>query len=109
MDSGRYPDMPDFTIQGVDAEHLVGRGDELAHLKRLAAGVSAGVGGVLLVAGEQGVGKSALLREGLAEASMAGCRVGWAAADELGQRFPLQLMVDCLGAPGRLAVERTEP
>ena len=109
MDNLPYPDMPDITIRNVNAELMIGRGDELAHLKQLAAEVSAGVGGVLLVAGEQGVGKSALLREGLAEASVAGCRVGWAAADELGQGFPLQLMVDCLGVEGRLAVERTEP
>ncbi len=51
------------------------------------AGVSAGVGGVVLVEGEQGIGKSSVLRAGLAGAEAAGCRVLWAAADELGQRF----------------------
>jgi len=68
------------------------------------ADVAGGVGGVLLVAGEQGIGKSALLREGLAGAEGLGCRVGWGVADELRQRFPLGLMVDCLGADGRRAV-----
>jgi DNA-binding CsgD family transcriptional regulator/tetratricopeptide (TPR) repeat protein len=75
---------------------LVGRGDELGLLAGLVAGVSTGVGGVVLVEGEQGIGKSSVLRAGLAGA--AGCRVLWGAADELGQRFPLQLMTECLGA-----------
>jgi DNA-binding CsgD family transcriptional regulator len=75
---------------------LVGRGNELRLLAGLVAGVSAGVGGVVLVVGEQGIGKSSVLRAGLAGA--AGCRVLRGAADELGQRFPLRLMTECLGA-----------
>jgi DNA-binding CsgD family transcriptional regulator len=66
--------------------------------------VAGGVGGVLLVVGEQGIGKSTLLREGLAEARGLGCWVGWGVADELLQRFPLGVMVECLGAEGRRAV-----
>jgi DNA-binding CsgD family transcriptional regulator/tetratricopeptide (TPR) repeat protein len=79
------------------ADGLVGRGDELALLAGLVAGLSAGVGGVVLVEGEQGIGKSSVLRAGLAGAEAAGCRVFWGAAEELGQRFPLQLMTECLG------------
>jgi len=56
------------------------------------------------VAGEQGIGKSALLREGLSAAEPAGCFVGWGAGNELEQRFPLRLMATCLGEDGRLAV-----
>ena len=55
------------------------------------------MGGVVLVAGEQGVGKSSLLRAGLGGAARRGCRVLWGAADELGQRIPLWLMAECLG------------
>ena len=77
---------------------FVGRGDELALLGELVAGVSAGVGGVVLVEGEQGIGKTSVLRAGLAGAEAAGCRVLWGAADELRQRFPLQLMLDCLSS-----------
>src|SRR5260370_36519188 len=77
---------------------FVGRGDERALLADLVAGVSAGVGGVVLVEGEQGIGKTSVLRAGLAGAEAAGCRVLWGAADELRQRFPLQLMTDCLGS-----------
>jgi hypothetical protein len=84
---------------------LVGRAGELAVVAGLAGEVAAGVGGVLVVAGEQGIGKSALLRAGLAGAAGAGCRVAWAAADELDQPFPLRFIGRCLaeaaaGLPG---------
>jgi DNA-binding CsgD family transcriptional regulator len=82
-----------FMVQG-----FVGRGEELALLGELVAGVSAGAGGVVLVEGEQGIGKTSVLRAGLAGAEAAGCRVLWGAGDELRQRFPLQLMLDCLGS-----------
>ncbi len=77
---------------------FVGRGHEAGVLRDLVAGVKAGVGGVVLVVGEQGVGKSALLRAGLGEAEGQGCRLLWGAADELGQRIPLWLMTEIVGA-----------
>jgi DNA-binding CsgD family transcriptional regulator/tetratricopeptide (TPR) repeat protein len=76
---------------------FVGRHDELSKLAALVADVSEGVGGVVLVEGEQGIGKTSLLHTGLAGAASAGCRVFWAAADEPLQRFPLRLMSECLG------------
>jgi hypothetical protein len=76
---------------------LVGRDAELSLLRQLAERVGAGQGGAVLVEGEQGIGKTALLRAGLADAGTAGCQVAWAAADELGRRFPLRLMAECLG------------
>jgi DNA-binding CsgD family transcriptional regulator len=81
----------------VDAGWFVGRRDELSQLTDLVAGVSEGVGGVILVEGEQGIGKTSLLQVGLAGATAANCRVFWRAADELLPRFPLRLMVECLG------------
>jgi DNA-binding CsgD family transcriptional regulator len=84
----------------VNGDWLAGRGNEVALLRDLVAGVVAGVGGVVLVEGEQGIGKTELLRAGLAGAAAAGCRVAWGAADELGQRFPLRLMVECMGVGG---------
>jgi DNA-binding CsgD family transcriptional regulator/tetratricopeptide (TPR) repeat protein len=66
-------------------------------LRDLLAGVKAGVGGLVLVVGEQGVGKSSLLRAGLGGAEGQGCRLLWGAADELGQRIPLWLMAEVLG------------
>jgi DNA-binding CsgD family transcriptional regulator len=80
------------------ADGLVGRGAELALLASLVAGLSASTGGVVLVQGEHGIGKSAVLRAGLADAEAAGCQVLWGTADELGQQFPLQLMMECLGS-----------
>jgi DNA-binding CsgD family transcriptional regulator/tetratricopeptide (TPR) repeat protein len=84
---------------------VVGRAGELAVVRGLAREVAAGVGGVLLVTGEQGIGKSALLRAGLSGAQAAGCRVVWGAADELDQMFPLWFIGRCLaeaaaGLPG---------
>jgi tetratricopeptide (TPR) repeat protein len=86
----------------VASDCFVGRDEELGVLRGLVAEVKAGVGGTVLVEGEQGIGKTALLRTGLAEAE-AGCRTVWGAADELGQQFPLALMSEILGPEGRLA------
>ncbi len=93
-----------YQVVGFHAmQRLVGRGDELEVLQGLVSGVMNGIGGAVLVSGEAGVGKSALLQEGLM--GSAGCRVGWGVADELGQQFPLRLMMECFGEEGRLAVE----
>ena len=70
-------------VAGV-GEGLVGRDGELALLRELLAKVVAGTGGAVLVEGEQGIGKTELLRAGLAGAADLGCRVVWGTADELG-------------------------
>jgi AAA ATPase domain len=57
----------------------------------------------VLVVGEQGIGKSALLRAGLAGAGAVGCQVLWGAGDELDQPLPLRLMTRCLAGGGRSA------
>jgi DNA-binding CsgD family transcriptional regulator len=87
---------------------FVGRAAEVAGVSGLVSGVAGGVGGMVLVAGEQGVGKSALLAVALRRAAVETCRVCWGAGDELGQRFPLALMVECLGAEGLLEVRGQE-
>ena len=76
----------------------MGRAEQLGALDGLLAGVKAGVGSVVLVVGEQGVGKSSLLRAGLGGAEDQGCRLLWGAGDELGQRIPLWLMTEIVGA-----------
>jgi DNA-binding NarL/FixJ family response regulator len=88
-----------------ELSRVVGRAGELAVVRGLAGEAAAGVGGVLLVAGEQGIGKSALLRAGFSGAAVAGCRVVWGTADELDQMFPLRFITRCLaeaaaGLPG---------
>jgi DNA-binding CsgD family transcriptional regulator len=89
--SGRYD-----RLMGIEV--FVGRDREVRVLRDLLTAVETGVGGVALVVGEQGVGKSSLLRTGLEGAEGRGCRVLWGAADELGQRIPLWLMAECLEA-----------
>ena len=84
---------------------FVGRGEELDLLEGLLAGVAAGVGGSVLVEGEQGIGKTTLLRQALSTAADR-CQVAWATADELGQQFPLGLMADCFGQRGPAGSDR---
>ena len=77
---------------------LFGRDAELALLRGLVDGVRAGAGAAVLVEGEQGVGKSALLRAGLSGAEQAGCLVWWGVADQVDRMFPLQLVMGCVSA-----------
>jgi DNA-binding CsgD family transcriptional regulator len=48
------------------APHLVGRGAELTRLRSLLSGLGAGRGGVVVVSGEAGMGKSRLVRDAVA-------------------------------------------
>ena len=75
---------------------LVGRDSEMAmlagHIKELARGH----GGPVLIEGEPGIGKSALVRATVAKARAAGCQVFWGAGDELGQELPLLPLLEGL-------------
>ena len=75
---------------------LVGRDTELAMLARLVTDVAGGDGGSVLIEGEPGIGKSALVSTALAEAPAAGCQVFWGAGDELGQALPLLPLLEAL-------------
>jgi DNA-binding CsgD family transcriptional regulator len=75
---------------------LVGRDSELALLTGLIREVARGRGGSVLIEGEPGIGKSALVRAAVAEAPEAGCEVFWGAGDELGQALPLLPFLDAL-------------
>jgi DNA-binding CsgD family transcriptional regulator/tetratricopeptide (TPR) repeat protein len=68
---------------------LVGRDSELALLTGLVREVTRGRGGSILIEGEPGIGKSALVRGTMTEAAEADCDVFWGAGDELGQELPL--------------------
>jgi DNA-binding CsgD family transcriptional regulator len=78
-------------------DYFTGRTDELALLGDLLAALIAGAGNAVLVEGEQGVGKSALLQRALGGAAARGARLLWGTADELGQQIPLLLIRECLG------------
>ena len=79
------------------SDFLAGRDDELTVLRNMLTGLAAGVGGAVLVEGEQGIGKSALLRRMLGDAAGAEFRLAWATSDELHQGIPLLLIRECLG------------
>jgi len=84
--------MPPVTPAGA----LVGRDSEMALLTGLIREVARGRGGSVLIEGEPGIGKSALVRAAVAEAPKAGCQVFWGAGDELGQALPLLPFLDGL-------------
>jgi DNA-binding CsgD family transcriptional regulator len=82
---------------------FVGRGTEVGVLRELVAAVAGGRGGMAWVEGEPGIGKSALVAEGLAGAAGLGCAVLAGAGDPLRAGFPLGVMLDCVGVDGRSA------
>jgi tetratricopeptide (TPR) repeat protein len=73
---------------------LIGREAEVALLAGLVRQVTAGRGNTLLVEGEPGIGKSALVHQALAGAS---CQVLRATCDELSQALPFLPLLDALG------------
>ena len=85
--------MPPVTPAGA----LLGRDSEMTLLAGLLTEVSLGRGSSVLIEGEPGIGKSALVRAALAGAPDAGCQVFWGAGDELGQALPLLPFLDGLG------------
>jgi tetratricopeptide (TPR) repeat protein/transcriptional regulator with XRE-family HTH domain len=88
--------MPGAGAPVLAAAGLVGRDEELALLTGLMRRVAGGRGGAVLVEGEPGIGKSALVRAAVAGAAGAGCEVFWGAGDELGQALPLLPFLDGL-------------
>jgi DNA-binding CsgD family transcriptional regulator len=81
---------------GTSADTLVGRDSEMATLTGLIREVARGNGTSVLIEGEPGIGKSALVRAAVAKAPEAGCQVFWGAGDELGQALPLLPFLDGL-------------
>ncbi|MCU1686070.1 MAG: hypothetical protein JWQ81_6809 [Amycolatopsis sp.] len=79
------------------SEPFLGREGETARLRKLVSDVLAGRGRSVWIEGPPGIGKSELLTVALADAGGRGCQVAWAVAEELGRRFPLQVIMDCLG------------
>ena len=75
---------------------LIGRNEELARLIGCLRDVAGGQGRAVLIEGEPGIGKSALVRAACVEAASRGCQVFWGAGDELGQTLPLLPLLDAL-------------
>ncbi|MFI2351845.1 AAA family ATPase [Streptomyces sp. NPDC019443] len=97
---------------GKQPNHLVGREAELAVLRNAIAQLRAGTGGVVLVEGEPGIGKSSLVAAAAAVGEESGCTVLRGTADQVAHPLPLRLLFDCLeitqGAPdpGRAEIAR---
>src|ERR1700748_552786 len=75
---------------------LVGRNGEMALLIGLIKDVARGRGTSVLIEGEPGIGKSALVRAAVSDAPEAGCPVFWGAGAERGQELPLLPFLDAL-------------
>jgi DNA-binding CsgD family transcriptional regulator len=77
---------------------LRGRETELARLEELTASTRAGVGGLIVVEGAAGIGKSALLAEAQGRAAAADLLVAAGGADELDQVTPWAPLLHALGS-----------
>ena len=75
---------------------LVGREPEQDRLAAAVQAARAGRGRIVLISGEPGIGKTALLASLVARS--AGARVASGAAEELERRIPFAAITDCLGA-----------
>jgi predicted ATP-dependent serine protease len=80
--------MPGSALDG-----LVGRDSQMTLLQQLLSELLSGRGRAVWLEGEPGIGKSALLAASLTGADDLGCHVIWAAADEVGGRFPLRMLL----------------
>lgn len=80
----------------IPAGALLGRDSEMALLIRLVKEVSLGQGTSVLIEGEPGIGKSALVASVLEQTTSARRHLFWGAGDELGQALPLLPFIDGL-------------
>ena len=107
--SGQFAPLPDRNrlrrlglvsegVAGAAATALVGRTAEFSRAAEMVSSLAAGHGGLLLIRGEAGIGKTALLREFTRNAALRGIRVAEGAAEELEQGLPFAAITACLGA-----------
>jgi DNA-binding CsgD family transcriptional regulator len=84
-----------------------GREAEWQAVRDLLRRAQRGLGGVLLVDGEWGIGKSLLLRESEREAAAQGFSLATGSADQMGQLMPFAALLAALHQPfGRLTAEQ---
>jgi DNA-binding SARP family transcriptional activator/tetratricopeptide (TPR) repeat protein len=72
----RQPDAVTVAVAGRAETRLVGRDPEMSQLRRALADAMSGSGGVVLIHGEPGIGKTRLTQELLDYARMRDCQVG---------------------------------
>jgi class 3 adenylate cyclase/DNA-binding CsgD family transcriptional regulator len=83
------------------ASSLVGRDQELAVIESALAAAGSGAGGLVLVEGSAGIGKTALLRASRERAAERGMTVLHARATELERDYPMGVVRECLEAAVR--------
>ena len=94
-------------MNAMDTVH--GRQAEQRQARELLLRAQRGIGGVLLVEGEAGIGKSAVLRDAITAAANLGFSLAVGAADAVGQAVPFLALRQALGEPfARLITERDE-
>jgi DNA-binding CsgD family transcriptional regulator len=90
-------------------EAVCGREPERRIVRDLLRRAAQGAGGVVLVEGEPGIGKSLLLREAVGEAAGQGFSLAAGAADPLGRALPFFALRAALGEPfARLTANNAE-
>lgn len=94
---------------GLHTLPVIGRTAETRELAEAVDRATAGLGGVVVVEGEAGIGKSRLVEEGVRTAHASGFEVCLAVADELASRRPFAVLSEALdlgrvGDPDRAAV-----
>lgn len=77
--------------------HLFGRDQELVWLVERITAVRAGDGAAVLVEGEPGIGKTALVQRATSGPDVLGCQVFHGSCDELARDLPLIPLLDALG------------
>ena len=85
--------------QSASRETVRGRAAEQKVIRDLLRRAHQGIGGVILVDGEPGVGKSLLLRDAIDEAAERGFSLAAGAADQLGQEIPFFALRTALREP----------
>ena len=86
-------------VRSVSNEVMMGRKAERLIVHDLLRRAQRGLGGVGLVEGEPGIGKSLLLREATDEAARDGFSLATGAADKLGRTIPFFALRTALGMP----------
>ncbi len=77
-------------------DQLVARYSELVRLNKLVRDLAIGNGSVVLVEGEPGVGKTAVVDSALHGSALAGCQVLRTVGDPLTEPLPLRMILKCL-------------
>jgi len=83
-------------MSGLHQDLLVGRHAELLRFRKLVRDLALGVGAVVLVEGEPGVGKTSVVESAIHGGALAGCQVLRTNGNPLTEPLPLRMILKCL-------------